>query len=475
LPKNINMFSLSDGILFLREDGQGRVALDIIAILDNFSKLIHDFVGGPVLIAAILTTGIYLTVRSKFLQVRCFNLVLKETVFSIFQSEKSGKGEMSPFQALTTALAATIGTGNIAGVATAITLGGPGAIFWMWVSAFFGMVTKYAEVVLAVHYRKKSQNGMVVGGPMYFLEYGLKKRFLAVMFALFGSLAAFGIGNMVQANSAADAVRQVFNIPPLVTGIALSIATALVILGGIHRVAALTAKLVPLMSAFYVMGAFIILLRFADQIPGAFAAIIGNAFTGSAAVGGFAGAGVLQAFRFGVARGIFTNEAGLGSASIAHAAAKTDHPARQGLWGIFEVFFDTHLVCTITAITILVTGVWIEGLEGASLTAAAFSRGLPGVGGYIVALSLIFFAFSTLVAWSFYGEKCYEYLAGTGSVILYRVIWILLIPVGAMGGLRTVWALADTLNGLMAIPNLIGLWGLSGVIVRLTWEFFRRR
>lgn len=449
--------------------------MDIIAILGNFNSLLHGFVGGPLLIAAILITGIYLTVRSDFLQVRCFSLVLKETVFSIFQSEKSGKGEMSPFQALTTALAATIGTGNIAGVATAITLGGPGAIFWMWVSAFFGMVTKYAEVVLAVHYRQTSQNGMVVGGPMYFLEYGLKKRFLAVMFALFGSLAAFGIGNMVQANSAADAVHQVFNISPLVTGIALSAATALVILGGIHRVAALTAKLVPLMSVFYVVSALIILLWFADQVPAALAAIIGNAFTGSAAVGGFAGAGVLQAFRFGVARGIFTNEAGLGSASIAHAAAKTDHPARQGLWGMFEVFFDTHLVCTITAVTILVTGVWIEGLEGASLTAAAFSRGLPGFGGYVVAFSLIFFAFSTLVAWSFYGEKCFEYLAGTRSVILYRVTWVLLIPVGAIGGLRTVWALADTLNGLMAIPNLIGLWGLSGVVIGLTREFFRRR
>ncbi|MBS3886366.1 MAG: sodium:alanine symporter family protein [Dethiobacter sp.] len=449
--------------------------MGIVEILSNFNRLLHDFVGGPVLTAAILTTGIYLTVRCKFLQVRCFSLMLKETVFSIFQSEKSGKGELSPFQALTTALAATIGTGNIAGVATAITLGGPGAIFWMWVSAFFGMVTKYAEVVLAVHYRQTSQGGMVVGGPMYFLEYGLRNRFLAVLFALFGSLAAFGIGNLVQANSAADAVHQAFNIPPLVTGVALSIATALVILGGIRRVAALTAKLIPLMSAFYLAGALIILLSFADRIPAAFAAIIGNAFTGSAAVGGFAGAGVLQAFRFGVARGIFTNEAGLGSASIAHAAAKTDHPARQGLWGIFEVFFDTHLVCTITALTILVTGVWIEGLEGAALTTAAFSRGLPGVGGYIVAFSLIFFAFSTLVAWSFYGERCCEYLAGTGSIILYRLVWILLIPVGAMGGIRTVWALADTLNGLMAIPNLIGLWGLSGVIMALTREFFRRR
>jgi alanine or glycine:cation symporter, AGCS family len=446
--------------------------MDFLLAVNDF---LHDFVGGPVMIIAILSTGVYLTLLTGFLQVRRFGAVMKETVFSLLRSEKSGKGEISPFQALTTALAATIGTGNIAGVATAITLGGPGAIFWMWVSAFFGMVTKYAEVVLAVHYRRTRPDGQVVGGPMYFLEHGLGMRSLAVLFALFGSLAAFGIGNMVQANSVADAVNQAFNIPRLATGLILAVATAIVILGGIRRVASITAKLVPLMAGFYLAGALIIILLSLPQVPAALGAIFANAFTGRAALGGFAGAGILQAIRFGVARGIFTNEAGLGSASIAHAAAKTDHPARQGLWGVFEVFFDTHVVCTMTALVILVTGVWTEGLEGAALTTAAFNRGLPGPGGYIVAIGLVFFSFSTLVAWSYYGEKCFEYLAGTRSSLLYRLVWIPLIPVGAIGGLRAIWALADTLNGLMAIPNLIGLWGLSGVIVGLTREFFRRR
>ena len=449
--------------------------MQIMDILLAINDLLHDFVGGPVLIIAILSTGLYLSLRTGFLQVRRFGQVLQETVYSLLKPNKSAKGEISPFQALTTALAATIGTGNIAGVATAITLGGPGAIFWMWVSAFFGMVTKYAEVVLAVHYRQKLGGG-VVGGPMYFLEHGLKLRFLAILFAIFGSLAAFGIGNMVQANSVADAVNQAFNIPPLLTGLILAVATAIVILGGIRRVATITATLVPLMAGFYVAGALVIIILSAGQIPAAFAAIIGNAFTGRAAVGGFAGAGVLQALRFGVARGIFTNEAGLGSASIAHATARTDHPARQGLWGMFEVFFDTHIVCTITALAILVTGVWTtEGLEGAAMTTAAFNQGLPGPGGYIVAIGLIFFSFSTLVAWSFYGEKCFEYLVGSRLSLYYRLIWIPLIPIGAVGGLQAVWALADTLNGLMAVPNLIGLWGLSGVIMGLTREFFRKQ
>lgn len=424
---------------------------------------------------AIISTGIYLTVRTNFLQVRRFGMVLRETALSIFKSEKGAKGEISPFEALTTALAATIGTGNIAGVATAISLGGPGAIFWMWVSAFLGMVTKYSEVVLAVHFRRTRKDGAVVGGPMYYLEDGLNFRFLAVFFALFGALAAFGIGNMVQANSVADAMNQAFAVPRLLTGLVLMLATALVILGGIRRIGAITSKLVPLMALLYLFGALAIVLGAAGRIPAAFGEIIGGAFTGRAAVGGFAGAGVRQALRFGVARGIFTNEAGLGSASIAHATARTDHPARQGMWGVFEVFFDTHVVCTLTALAVMVTGVWSSGLDGAAMTTAAFNQGLPGPGGYIVAVGLVFFSFSTLVAWSFYGEKCFEYLVGTGSTMLYRLVWIILIPLGAIGGLRVVWALADTLNGLMAVPNLIGLWGLSGMIVKLTKDFFARR
>ena len=449
--------------------------MHVFAAFRQLNLWLHEFVGGPVLIVAILSTGLYLTLRMDFVQVKHFGRMLQETVLGLLRPDTGNKGDISPFQALTTALAATIGTGNIAGVATAITLGGPGAIFWMWVSAFFGMATKYSEVVLAVYYRQTKSDGMVVGGPMYFLEHGLKMRSLAVLFALFGALAAFGIGNLVQANSVADAINQAFAVPPLFTGFVLAAATAVVILGGIKRVAGITAKLVPFMAAFYLLGALAILILARTEVPAAFAAIVGNAFTGRAALGGFAGAGIMQAIRFGVARGIFTNEAGLGSASIAHAAARTDHPVRQGLWGIFEVFFDTHVVCTVTALVILVTGVWTTGLEGAALTTAAFNQGLPGPGGYIVAIGLIFFSFSTLVAWSFYGEKCFEYLVGTRLVILYRLVWIPLIPIGAIGGLRTVWALADTLNGLMAIPNLIGLWGLSGVIMRLTRESLRSR
>ncbi|HZK24691.1 MAG TPA: sodium:alanine symporter family protein [Oscillospiraceae bacterium] len=443
--------------------------------IQSLNFFLQEFVGGPIMIAAVLLTGCFLTLRLNWLQVRHFSTMLRDTIFGLRRQKNTGIGEISAFQALTTALAGTIGTGNIAGVATAITLGGPGAVFWMWVSAFVGMVTKYAEVVLAVHFRDTQPTGRVVGGPMYFLAKGLNSRLLAALFALFGSLAAFGIGNMVQANSVAAALHEAFNVPQLITGIVMAAITALVIIGGISRVAAFTEKLVPLMAAFYTAGALFIIFLNLAQVPLAFSQIIGNAFTGRAAVGGFAGATVLQTFRFGVARGIFTNEAGLGSASIAHAAARTDHPARQGLWGMFEVFFDTHISCTLTALAVLVTGVWNTGLDGAAMTTAAFNQALPSWGGYFVAVSLVIFAFSTLISWSYYGEKCFEYFVSTRATLFYRLLWIALIPIGAVGGLHVVWALADTLNGLMAIPNLIGLWGLNGLIVKLTREFFQKR
>lgn len=424
------------------------------------------------MILTILSTGFYLTLRANFLQLRVFGRMLHETVFSSFSPGRGKKGEISPFQALTTALAATIGTGNIAGVATAITLGGPGAIFWMWVSAFFGMMTKYGEVVLAVYFRRAREEDTVAGGPMYYLEYGLRSRGLAIIYAALGSLAAFGIGNMVQANSLADAAFQTFGVPAYITGVLLSLAVGAVILGGLKRVASVTSRLVPFMALFYFAGTLAILLRHAGELPAAFLLILRSAFTGQAALGGFAGAGFIHALRFGVARGVFTNEAGLGSASIAHAAARTDHPARQGLWGMFEVFFDTHVVCTMTALCLLVTGAWTTAREGAAMTMAAFNIGLPGPGELIVMLGLVFFSFSTLVAWAFYGEKCLEYLVGTRLSRLYRYLWIPLIPAGAVGGLRFVWALADTLNGLMAVPNLLGLFGLSAVIMKLTADFF---
>ncbi|NLZ93071.1 MAG: sodium:alanine symporter family protein [Firmicutes bacterium] len=427
------------------------------------------------MIAAVLLTGLFLTLRTNWMQFRCFAYMWRETILSLFRQQKSGKGEISPFQALTTALAATIGTGNMAGVATAIMLGGPGAIFWMWFSGCLGMVTKYAEVVLAVHFRHTRPDGTVVGGPMYFLEYGLHSRVLAVFFAAFGALAAFGIGNLVQSNSVASAVEEAFNFAPFLTGLTMAAVAALVIIGGIYRIAAFTEKLVPIMAFFYIISALIVIYIFREQIPLAFSQIFHNAFAGRAAVGGFTGATLQQAFRYGVARGVFTNEAGLGSASIAHAAARTDHPVRQGLWGMFEVFFDTHIMCTLTALTILTTGTWTVGLDGAALTTATFNKALPQLGGYIVATSIVFFAFSTIISWSYYGEKCIEYLFGHRPVLFYRLLWIVLIPVGAVGGLQKVWQLADTLNGLMAIPNLIGLLCLSGAIIKLTQDFWQKK
>ena len=363
-------------------------------------------------------------------------------------------GAISSFQALTTALAATIGTGNIAGVAAAITLGGPGAVFgcgslpfWVW------LLNTRSRLGCALSSHRAA--GDAVGGPMYFLAKGLNSQVLAALFALFGSLAAFGIGNMVQANSVAAAMHEAFNVSQLQTGLIMAAITAAVIIGGISRIAAFTEKLVPLMAAFYSLSALIIIFLNRQRLPLAFSQIISGAFTGRAAVGGFAGASVLQAFRFGVARGIFTNEAGLGSASIAHAAARTDHPARQGLWGMFEVFFDTHISCTLTALTILVTEVWHSGLDGAALTAAAFNAAIPGVGG-CSAIALVFLLFP-LISWSYYGEKCLNIWLVPCDLV-YRLLWIILIPWG-LSAMRAVWSLADTLNGLMAVPNLLAYGG----------------
>lgn len=448
-------------------------AFSILELFAYIHQAVNEIVWGMPLISLILGTGIYLSYRTGFIQVTKIGLIAKG-IAAGFTQQKRGDGDISPFQALTTALAATVGTGNIAGVATAISLGGAGAMFWMWFSAFFGMVTKYSEIVLAVHFREKKPGGRIVGGPMYFLQKGLNSRVLAVLFAFFGSLAAFGIGNMVQANSVADAVNIAFGVPPFITGIILAVIAGAVILGGIKRIASFTEKLVPIMALIYVLGAVTILVLNMELVPRALASIFNLAFTPQAAAGGFVGAGIRETIRFGVARGIFTNEAGLGSASIAHASARTQHPVAQGVWGIVEVFIDTLVICTLTALVILVTGALESGFEGAALTTEAFNLGLPGPGGLIVALGLIFFAFTTLLAWSFYGEKCFEFLFGTKASLRYRQVWIPFILVGAVGGLRGIWNLADTLNGLMAIPNLVGLVGLSGLVVKLTKEYFGR-
>ncbi len=440
----------------------------------ELNSQLNSLVWGPYMLVLIVGTGVYLTTRTNFMSITKIGYVLKNTLLKMFEKTTVGEGEITPFQAVATALAATIGIGNIAGVATAIALGGPGAVFWMWVSAIFGMATKYGEVVLAIKYREKTPDGRFVGGPMYYIRNGLNLKWLAAIFAFFGALAAFGIGNMTQANSVAAAMEATFGANKLVSGIVLAVATAAVVLGGLKRIAQVTERLVPFMAAFYIIGGIIILIINASSIPAAFGFIFSSAFTGTAAVGGFAGSTIMMATRYGVARGVFSNEAGLGSAPIAHAAATTDSAVKQGLWGIFEVFMDTIVVCSITALSIVVTGVWQTGETGAALTTAAFNEGLPGPGGIIVAVGVLLFAYSTILSWEYYGERCAEYLFGSKAIMPYRVIWIPFILIGAIGGLVTIWDIADTLNGLMAIPNLIGLLGLSGVIIKLTKDYFSK-
>jgi len=444
--------------------------MDILLEINGF---INKIVWGWPMIILLLSTSIFLTFRLNLIQVTKFVYIMRNTLVSIFKkSEGVGQGEVSAFQAVATALAATVGTGNIAGVALAIAVGGPGAVFWLWLSAFFGMATKYAEVVLAVTYREVREDGSYNGGPMYYIKKGLGLPWLATIFAVFGALASFGIGNMTQANSVADALRSTFNISPVITGVVLAVLTGIVILGGIKRIGAVTEKLVPFMALFYIISSLIIIGIERANIPLAFQLIFESAFTGRAASGGFLGATLLLTMRYGIARGIFTNEAGLGSAPIAHAAATTDHPVRQGIWGVFEVFMDTIVICTMTALVILVSGLWDSGLEGAALTTAAFETGFKG-GGIIVSIGLSLFAFSTVLGWAYYGERCCDFLFGPKGVKIYRFIFVPMVFVGAIGGLKTIWDISDTLNGLMAIPNLIGLLFLSGVVVIMTKDFFK--
>lgn len=440
--------------------------------LMEINGIINGFVWGPYMLILLVGTGIYLTLRTNFMSITKLGYILKNTLFKMFSKEGKGEGEVTAFQAVATALAATVGTGNVAGVATAIALGGPGAVFWMWFSAVFGMTTKFGEVVLSINYREKTPDGRFVGGPMYYIDKGLKMKWLAYVFAAFGALAAFGIGNMVQSNSVAASLEVSFGVNKLVTGIVLAVLSAIVIIGGIKRIGQVTELLVPFMAAFYIIGGLIIIIMNISHVGEAFGLIFGSAFTGTAAVGGFAGSTVKMAMTRGIARGVFSNEAGLGSAPIAHAAATTDHPVRQGLWGVFEVFIDTIIICTITALSIMLSGVWDSGATGAELTTLAFDTSLPGIGGYIVSIGILLFAFSTILGWAYYGERCAEYLFGPKVNMIYRIIWIPFIVIGAIGGLNALWDLADTLNGLMAIPNLIGVLGLSGVVIKLTKEYF---
>ncbi|PKM86998.1 MAG: sodium:alanine symporter family protein [Firmicutes bacterium HGW-Firmicutes-12] len=443
--------------------------------IESFVGALNSLVWGPYMLVLLVGTGLYLTLRLNFISFRYLPYALK-LAFSKNQDDKS-QGDISHFQALMTALAATIGTGNIAGVATAVTLGGPGAVFWMWITALVGMATKYAEAILSVKYRIVDERGEMAGGPMYFLEKGLNMKWLGILFAFFGAIAGFGIGNMVQSNSVAAAIESTFKVPPILTGIVLAIFTALVILGGIKSIGKVTSRLVPIMAVFYILGGLVIILLNIPQLPAAIAFIFKAAFGGQEAIaGGFAGATVAHAIRFGVARGVFSNEAGLGSAPIAAAAAKTDHPARQALVSMTGTFLDTIIVCSITGLVLAITSTWElanpDTLTGAALTTTAFTNGLGTWGGMIVSVGIILFAYSTILGWAYYGEKCAEYLLGSKVVMPYRYLWVIFVAVGAIAKLSFVWDLADTLNGLMAIPNLIGLLLLSGVVVSETKDFF---
>jgi AGCS family alanine or glycine:cation symporter len=439
-------------------------------LITSFLNELNGIVWGKPMLFMILGTGIFLMVGLRLMPI----LNLGSGFRLLWQGRKATdkEGEISPFNALMTSLSATIGTGNITGVATAIFIGGPGALFWMWITALIGMATKYAEAVCAVHYREVDEKGSYLGGPMYYIKNGLGKNWLwlGFLFAVFGALASFGIGNTVQANSVAHALETQFNVPLWVTGLVLLILTAAVVLGGIKRIAQVAGKLVPFMALAYLLAGLIVLITHFSQIPAAFALIIKSAFTPVAATGGFAGATIMLAIQWGVARGIFSNEAGLGSAPIAHAAAKTSDPVRQGKIAMLGTFIDTIIICSITGLAIVLTGVWTSGAQGAALTIAAFDQVLPETGGVIVSIAQAVFAFTTILGWSVYGERCVEYLFGVRSVIIFRIMWILAVPIGAMGELKFVWLLADTLNALMALPNLIALLLLSPVIFKLTME-----
>ena len=432
---------------------------------------LNSLVWGPAMLVLILGTGFFLQVRLRAMPIRRI-----ASGFRMIWQGRTGDGaqhgEVTPYAALMTCLAATIGVGNIAGVATAVALGGPGAVFWMWMTALVGMATKYAEVVLAVHYRERDKDGRWVGGPMYAIRNGLGRQWawLGTTFAIFGGLAGFGIGNMVQANSIAAALETSFGVAPSTTGVVLLVLTGAVVLGGIRRIAAVSNWLVPFMAVGYTVAALIVLATHAAEIPNAFLTIVTHAFTPTAAVGGFAGAAVMAGVRYGVARGIFSNEAGLGTAGIAQAAGMSASPVRSGLIGMMGTFIDTIVVCSMTGLAIVVSGAWTTGTTGAELTQIAFQSAMPGVGDEIVALSLAVFALTTIFGWSYYGERCWQFLVGPRAIVPYRILWTVAVFFGAVTQLDLAWTIADTLNALMAVPNLISLLALSPIVVQLTRE-----
>ena len=442
--------------------------------LQSMMETLSGWVWGPYMLVLIVGTGVFLTFRLLFWQFRMLPLAFKQ-VFCKHDKAQKEPGDISHFASLMTALSATIGTGNIAGVATACVLGGPGAVFWMWMTALFGMATKYGEGVLAVKYRIKNEKGQMSGGPMYYIERGLKWKWLAIIFAFFGTVASFGIGSSVQSNTVALAVENSLGVETWITGVVITVFYALVILGGISSISKASSVIVPIMAILYVTGGLIIILNNLHLVVPAFELIFRDAFTGEAVAGGAIGAVI----RYGVARGVFSNEAGMGSAPIAAAAAKTDHPARQGLVSMTGTFIDTIIVCSITGIVLvmgfIMAGNSFGGATGAVLTTQVFDQLLPGFGGWVVTFGIIFFAYSTILGWSYYGEKCCTYLFGEKYVLIYRLIYIASVFIGTIATLDLVWLFADTFNGLMAVPNLIALLLLSGVIAKESKDFIAKR
>ena len=450
--------------------------MKFLEIVKNILNLMNNLVWGPPLLILLVGTGIYFTVKLGFLQITKLPLAFKY-LFSKDEDEVKGDGDISSFAALCTALSATIGTGNIVGVATAVGTGGPGAILWMWIAAFVGMATKYAEGFLAIKYRECDENGQMCGGPMYYIEKGTGNKLLAKLFAFFGlAVALLGIGTFGQVKSISDAVTKGFNIPPQITATVITVLVAAVTLGGIQRISKVAEKIVPFMASLYIIGALLILICYFKEIPEAILLIVSSAFNPQAALGGAAGITIKTVIQRGIGRGIFSNEAGLGSAPIAAAAAKTKSPVKQGLISMIGTFIDTILICTMTGLALVLTGAFNSGLEGVAMTTAAFETAFPiaGIGKFIVNIGLIFFAFTTIIGWNYYGEKCLQYLAGIKSIKLYKIVFISFVAVGPFLSLDTVFVIADIVNGLMALPNLVGLIALRKVVISETEEFFAK-
>ena len=450
-------------------------------IVKSINDAVNSVVWGVPMLILIIGTGIYFSFRLGFFQVSKFRHILSSTIFSAFGKKKEqNEKALTPFQAMSTALAATIGTGNIAGVASAVAIGGAGAVFWMWVSAFFGMMTSFAENILGVYYRKKNKKGEWSGGAMYYISEGLKNKklakVLAVLFSVFCVLASFGIGNMAQVNSIATSLENAFNIPPLAVGVVLAVIVGFILVGGVKRIGAVAEKIVPFMALLYIVLTLCVVIVNFKNIPQVFSSIFKGAFGFDAVAGGISGALIKNAITLGFKRGVFSNEAGLGSGVIVNSTADVKEPVEQGMWGVFEVFFDTIVVCTLTAFTVLSTGVYkTSSAEGASLVGEAFSQVFSSYAGAIVAVSITLFAFTTVLGWAFYGSKCLEFLFGEKSAVVYKIIYSLMLIVGSTMNLTLALEISDTLNALMAIPNLIGVLMLSGTVVKITRNYLDRK